>query len=277
MNEAKNCHHYQLAELAKVDEKNKEVAGLLDTAIQTSNNLTNDAKVKMNNMAAFTTDLTSAIAQSSAAIEEMLASIRSIHQISDSRRPLLSQMQLGFAQVGENLDNTVKAVNTIESSVAAVEEMNKLITDVADRTNLLSMNAAIEAARAGETGKGFAVVAGEIRKLAEASASNANKISRSLKEITASVNTSVEVSKDSQSQAGSISGVVTSVQSSFDEISNGVSELSLGSKEISEALGVMTTSSRDIESLYLEVQKVMENMMDMILNMESLLGQLTHK
>lgn len=75
------------------------------------------------------------------------------------------------------MDNTISGMNRIDESTKKISEIVKIITDISDQVNLLSLNASIEAARAGENGRGFAIVAQEIGKLAEKTASNAKNIS----------------------------------------------------------------------------------------------------
>lgn len=81
------------------------------------------------------------------------------------------QTNTAISKVAENVRKTDKSVNVIADALS-------LITDIADETNLLSLNASIEAARAGDAGRGFAVVAAQIQKLAEESNNSASQISQ---------------------------------------------------------------------------------------------------
>jgi methyl-accepting chemotaxis protein len=158
----------------------------------------------------------------SASMEEMSATTK---QNTDNALATeqLSRKAAGDAlEGGKAVEETVKAMKQIASSISIIEE-------IARQTNLLALNAAIEAARAGEAGKGFAVVASEVRKLAERSQKAAAEISVLSKE-------SVEVAEKA---GGLLNKVVPDIQKTFglvQEIASASREQSAGSEQVAKAI-----------------------------------------
>jgi len=141
-------------------------------------------------------------------------------------------------------------VTMLDERSKEIEQIVKIITDLASKTNLLSLNAAIEAAKAGEHGRGFAVVASEVRKLAEQSAQSANQISDLIKSVQADttlavkamnkVNKEVEIgitkSKEAIEAFNRILYATQQVAEQNQDLSAVLEEMAAGSEEITATL-----------------------------------------
>lgn len=133
---------------------------------------------------------------------------------------LLDSSRQGEASVQESL----KATRELKASSNKIVEAMAALSDIAERTNLLAMNASIEAAHAGASGRGFAVVAQEIRKLAESSAASSKAVLDTVREMlerierNAATNTMVEASFGAISQGiGDNHRLASSLAVSMDE------------------------------------------------------------
>jgi len=116
-----------------------------------------------------------------------------------SASQVASEMQTIAATVAassERVAASSERVAHLLESTAEIDQMARVIKEIADQTNLLALNAAIEAARAGEQGRGFAVVADEVRKLAERTGKATNEIGKVLQDIRADTETAVDGMKD---------------------------------------------------------------------------------
>ncbi len=127
------------------------------------------------------------LSESSAAVEQMIANVDSVASNAQASAQASQRLASEGSEGKSRIDEVDSAVASIVLSSENLGEAARLITEIADRTNLLAMNASIEAAHAGEAGRGFAVVAEEIRKLAEQSTSRAKEISADLGRVTRSI------------------------------------------------------------------------------------------
>lgn len=109
---------------------------------------------------------------------------------------------------GERVRATNEAIRAIDYEIRGVEEVIQIIDQISEQTNILSMNAAIESAHAGAAGKGFAVVAEEIRKLAESTQENAQRIGASIQSITGKAASAMDSSETAARSFDAINGDV---------------------------------------------------------------------
>ncbi|GAB1484762.1 hypothetical protein MASR2M78_35800 [Treponema sp.] len=190
----------------------------------------------------------SAQIESSASINEMVASIRSVADSATRRRSSMETLA-GTADEGMNrLDSLLGLISKIEGSIGSIQSMVSVINSIAGSTNLLSMNAAIEAAHAGDAGRGFAVVAEEIRKLADTSGKNAKEIGRQLKEVISVITKAAEESGQTRNSFSEIRTEIDGAINAFQEITSATSELAEGGRQILEALQTLSEMSLQVKS-----------------------------
>jgi methyl-accepting chemotaxis protein len=141
---------------------------------------------------------------------------------------IANNLKLKMNSIRDASGDSANQINALAEKSSRIDEIVNLITNIADQTNLLALNAAIEAARAGEHGRGFAVVADEVRKLAEDSGNAAKQIATLIHEMQDGTN-----------------GAVTSMEQVNTEVAVGYESL----EEAVESIGKVVSSGEEIMTM----------------------------
>lgn len=141
------------------------------------------------------------------------ASIRTMHELIDANTHTVEAIN----RIAEQIHRTNESVEQISTSAS-------LITNIAEQTSLLSLNASIESARAGEAGKGFAVVAGEIQKLAEQSDQTATEIMQIIDVLQEESKETIEVMNRTEELIKAQQQKLDATRNRFGDVSNGINE-----------------------------------------------------
>jgi len=214
----------------------------------------------------------SALEQTAAAMEELTGTVRQNADHAQRANELAQRASGAARDGGAVMADVVRTMNAIEDSSKRIADIIGVIDGIAFQTNILALNAAVEAARAGEQGRGFAVVAGEVRSLAQRSATAASEI-KAL--IGASVN---EVGNGSRlvGRAGAameaIVGEISQVSVIIEEISAAGTEQTQGIDQINQAIMGMDDTTQQNAALVEEAAASAQQLQELAQELASLVS-----
>ncbi len=186
----------------------EEITSTIEEISAGMDNVARSAEYQMESM----NSLSNRMGQLSGIIHEMAEKVRSSQNIAND---ISLNAEKGGASIREISNSMIK----IDGSSKEVTNIVKIITDISEQINLLSLNAAIEAARAGEAGRGFAVVADEISKLADRTAASIKEIDNLIKTNEQEIEKGSITVEESVTMIGSIIQGIESVAGAMDDIS----------------------------------------------------------
>ncbi len=216
----------------------------------------------------------SCVTESSAAIEEMVGNIASVNSVLAKNNELVSALSHASEKGQQTVQTAVTASDEVLQRSEGILQASNVIQSIASRTNLLAMNAAIESAHAGEAGKGFAVVADEIRKLAEQSSSQSKAIEESLTSLSQAIGTISDDIRQVQEVFADIYELSAKVKNQEDVIAGAMEEQNAGNKQILEAMQEITETTSIVKSGSEEMLTSGEQIVEKVSSLTDITGRI---
>lgn len=251
-----------------------KVKDSVSQAITTSNVVSSAA----NQVSQGASDLSGRVQEQAASLEETSATMNQISAAVETNTTnakkvseLANNVQ-GQASAGVDvMQKTIAAMQSIKDSSTKIADIVTIIDGIAFQTNLLALNAAVEAARAGEHGRGFAVVAGEVRALAQKSASAAKDIKHLITDSVRRIETGTHLADKSGEMLNGITESIAHVAGMVEQIANASSEQAIGIQQVHKAIAdidritqensaLVEETTAAAESLTVEANNLQENM-----------------
>ena len=162
------------------------------------------------------------IAEADKEVEDLRENAREMRSAGEKAIEILKELNEINGQTKGAIQVIYEQTNHTNNSVADIKKATDIISDIAEETNLLSLNASIEAARAGEAGRGFAVVAAQIQQLAEQSNSSAKQIADTINSLIADIEKTVETMESVKAVSIKQDEDVANTEKAFDDVKRGI-------------------------------------------------------
>jgi methyl-accepting chemotaxis protein len=243
-------------------DKMTEVIVQVREAGETINTAASEISSGNNDLSSRTEQQASSLEETAASMEELASTVKNNAENAKQANQLAITASGIAVKGGKVVSDVVATMSAINHSAKKIEDIISVIDGIAFQTNILALNAAVEAARAGEQGRGFAVVAGEVRNLAQRSASAAKEIKEL---ITDSVSKTAEGTIQVESAGTTMQEIVASVQRVTDimgEITAASVEQSQGIDQVNSAVTSMDEVTQQNAALVEQAAAAAESLVE---------------
>lgn len=175
---------------------------------------------------------------------------------------VVAQTMRSIEQLAGNIGQASETINSLGEDTKGVDDIVKVISGIADQTNLLALNAAIEAARAGEQGRGFAVVADEVRTLASRTQASTQEIQNMIQSLQSRSNDAVKVMKRGREQAVLSVEKAAVAGKSLDSIAKSVTTINNMNTQIASAAEQQSAVSEEINQNVVSINDIAMSSLD---------------
>lgn len=164
------------------------------------------------------------IAETNNEVEVLRTNARQMRSAGEKATEILTELNDINQQTKDAIQVIYDQTNRTNSSVVEIKKATDIISDIAEETNLLSLNASIEAARAGEAGRGFAVVASQIQQLADQSNASASQIAATITSLITEFEATMKIMEDVRKVIAKQDEDVAHTESAFKDVQEGISK-----------------------------------------------------
>ncbi|UGB04363.1 methyl-accepting chemotaxis protein [Leclercia sp. G3L] len=221
-------------------------------------------------LAARTEEQASSVEQTAASMEQITATVKNTASHTGEATHLSADAARVVKSNGEMMKQVTSKMRLINETSNRMSDIINLIDSIAFQTNILALNAAVEAARAGEHGRGFAVVAGEVRQLAQKSATSASEIRQLIESSTSQTQDGMALVEKASGLINGMVGNVEEMDGILREIRQASHEQTEGISQINSAIGLIDSTTQQNSALVEESVAAASSLNEQAINLKDL-------